>query len=144
MELLRLARKSPMTVTPEATVFEAIQVMVDQRVGAVAVTVDDKLVGIFSERDVMIRIVHKGIDPKGLTVADVMTSDVKTVPASTSISEATHVMAEYRIRHLPVIDDAGKLLGMVSLRYLLHDKLDDLLNDLASLNAYMEADGPGG
>lgn len=144
MSLLRLARKPPITVGIDATVMEAITVMVEGQVGAVTVTENKKLKGIFTERDVMKKVVHAGLDAKTTKVRDIMTAEVTTVTDEMDVSEAMTIMSERRIRHLPVLNEQGEIEGMISLRYLHHDRMEDLFSELSSLNAYFTADGPGG
>ena len=74
---------------------------------------NDTLSGIFTERDLMTRVIAEGHDPKKVKVSEYMTSSVATVPPETPISEAANLMSQNRIRHLPVIQD-GKLFGVVS------------------------------
>jgi CBS domain-containing protein len=101
------------SVAPEVTVLDAVRKMNQERVGALLVCVSNELVGIFTERDVMMRVVDAGLDPTSTKVVDVMTSEVVTVRSSTGVQDAMAVISERRFRHLPVIDD-GKLLGVVS------------------------------
>ncbi len=144
MSLTRLTRKPLLTIAPERTIADAVGLLVEHRAGALAVTEGQKLVGIFSERDVMKRVVIEGMDPKTTRLADVMTTQIITATESTPINEAINLMSQHRIRHLPLVDAEGNLLGMVSLRYLLHDRLEELFEELRSLDAFIHADGPGG
>jgi len=101
------------SVAPEVTVLEAVRKMNQERVGALLVCVSNELVGIFTERDVLTRVVDAGRDPTSTKVVEVMTSEVETVRSTTGVQDAMAVISERRFRHLPVIDD-GKLLGVVS------------------------------
>ena len=101
------------SVAPDVTVLDAVRKMNEERVGALLVCVSNEMVGIFTERDVLMRVVDSGRDPTATKVVDVMTSEVVTVRSNTGIQEAMAVISERRFRHLPVIDD-GKLLGVVS------------------------------
>lgn len=100
-------------VVPETTVLCAVEKMNHERIGAVLVCVSGEMVGIFTERDVLCRVVGEGRDPALTKVVEVMTSEVVAVRSTTSIEEAMAVMSERRFRHLPVVDD-GKLMGLVS------------------------------
>jgi len=142
--LLKLARKPPITVGRDATVMDAIDTMFDAHVGAVAVVEGSKLIGIFTERDVLRKVVHEGRDAKTAPVSELMTTEMILADDDMSVGDALSLMSEKRIRHLPVVAKDGSLEGMVSLRYLLHDRQDALLNELTSLESYMGADGPGG
>jgi CBS domain-containing protein len=101
------------SVAPETPVLDAVRTMNRARVGALLVCVANELVGIFTERDVLNRVVDPGRDPTSTKVVEVMTSEVVTVRSNTGIQDAMAVISERRFRHLPVIDD-GKLLGVVS------------------------------
>jgi CBS domain-containing protein len=106
------------SVPPHATVFEAVQKMVEARIGAVLVVADDKLVGIFSERDVLVRVVSFHRDPLTTPVAHVMTIDPVTIDAGMSVEDVLDQHSGKEFRHLPVMED-GRLIGMVSVRDLL-------------------------
>src|SRR5215471_11464285 len=125
MGLLRIARTPLVAIGAEATVNEAVRTMAQASIGAIGVTDRNRLIGIFSERDVM-------------------TSPVETIHRDSTADEALKVMLEKHIRHLPVIDRDGTLCGMISMRNLLHDKVEELTDQLDSLEAYFTADGFGG
>lgn len=144
MGLLRITRIPLVTVTPGATVLEAVQIMHKEHIGAVAIVENDSLAGIFSERDLMNRVVLERLDPEKTLVREVMTSPVETIRRELTADDALKLMLEKHIRHLPVIDREGKLTGMLSIRSLLHDKVAELTDQLDSLEAYFTADGSGG
>jgi CBS domain-containing protein len=144
MGLLRIARTPLVTVLPTATVMEAVRTMGQESIGAVAVTDGDKLVGMFSERDLMLRVVSEKRDPERTIIREVMTAPVSTIRRDSTADDALKVMLDKHIRHLPIVDRDGKLVGMISLRSLLHDKVEDLTGQLDSLEAYFTADGFGG
>lgn len=144
MGLLRITRIPLVTVSPNATVFEAVQTMHREHIGAIAIVENDGLAGIFSERDLMNRVVLERRDPEKLLVRDVMTSPVETIRRELTADDALKLMLEKHIRHLPVIDASGRLAGMLSIRSLLHDKVAELTDQLDSLEAYFTADGAGG
>jgi CBS domain-containing protein len=144
MGLLRITRIPLVTVTPNTTVMQAVQTMHDEHIGAVAVVQGDALVGIFSERDLMNRVVLQRLDLDKTLVADVMTSAVETIRRELTADDALKLMLEKHIRHLPVIDRDGALAGMLSVRSLLQEKVADLTDQLDSLEAYFTADGSGG
>lgn len=100
-------------VVPETTVLHAVEKMNRERIGAVLVCISGEMVGIFTERDVLCRVVGEGRDPASTQVIDVMTTEVVAVRSTTSVEEAMAVISERRFRHLPVVDD-GKLVGVVS------------------------------
>jgi CBS domain-containing protein len=144
MDLLKVADVPATAVPPGASVMEAINAMVRNRVGAVAVVEQGFLKGIFTERDVMLRVVLTKRNPETTTMSEVMTADVKTVPAETAWTEALSQMIENHFRHLPITDNAGRILGMLSIRNLLQRRVEDLSHELESVDAYLTADGIGG
>ena len=106
------------TVPASATVAEAVAVMAEREVGAVLIMNEDGLVsGIFTERDVVVRVVQKGRDPKTTPISMVMTRDVTFVTPGTTIEAALSLMYVKRFRHLLVID-GPKVHGLLSLRDL--------------------------
>ena len=103
-----------LTVAPDATVINAVRTMNEHGVGSLLVMNGDEVVGIFTERDVLRRVVDSELDPQTTKVAKVMTRELVTVRQKTTVTEAMAVVTEKRCRHLPVIED-GRLLGMVSI-----------------------------
>ncbi len=101
------------TVLATSTVLDAVRAMNEVRVGSVLVTDGDDLVGIFTERDVLTRVLDGGIDPATTPVSEVMTSEVVTVGPQLTVEEAMAVVTQERCRHLPVME-GNKLLGLVS------------------------------
>lgn len=144
MGLLRIARTPLVAVAPEATVKEAVRTMAQESIGAIGVTERNTLVGIFSGRDLMLRVVLEQRDPERTRMRDVMTSPVETIHRDSTADDALKIMLEKHIRHLPIIDRDGTLCGMISMRSLLHDKVEELTVQLDSLEAYFTADGFGG
>lgn len=102
------------TISPGATVLEAARAMDSHNVGSLLVVDGDRPVGIFSERDLMRRVVVAGKDPKKVQVGDVMSRDVTVVEPDTRVKEAMAIMTERRCRHLPVVDK-GRVVGLVSI-----------------------------
>ena len=144
MKIIRLAQVPPPVVSPSDTVVEAVRIMRKVRVGAAVVLDGDQLAGIFSERDIMLRVVGAEKDPATTTVLDVMTREPESVEADTEGGDALELMVRKHIRHLPIVDKEGKLVGLLSIRNLLHNHVDDLVDQLNSIEAYFSADGPGG
>ena len=114
-EILAIKGTEVQSVHPEATVYEAAVRMNDNRIGCLAVLHEGRLSGIISERDILRRIVAERRDPAETRVGEVMTSEVICCRPHTTLEEARGVMKNRRIRHLPVLDDDGRLLGMVSI-----------------------------
>jgi CBS domain-containing protein len=106
--------QDPVTLPPSATVREACQSMRDRRVGAVLVTEGDRsLVGIFTGRDAVHRVLAEGNDPTRTILGDVMTREPDTIPSGKIAIEALRLMEDGRYRHLPIVDD-GRVVGIVS------------------------------
>ncbi len=110
-----LAKKSDdvAIIEEEATVKEAAKIMSDRRIGSLVVGRGEKVVGIFTERDVLCRVVALHLDPLETSVKDVMTTPVACCQPTTKLAECRSVMTEKRIRHLPVVED-NRLVGMIS------------------------------
>ncbi len=144
MNLLKIASVPPPTASPEASVLEAVNLMHDQRVGAVAVTVNRILAGIFTERDLMIRVVLAGNNPKTTKLHEVMTAECICAKEEMSLGEALHIMTEKNFRHLPLVNNNNEVLGLLSIRNLLHQRVDTLSDELESLVSFFTADGIGG
>jgi CBS domain-containing protein len=145
MSLLELCDREIAAVPLEATVADAINKMLDHHVGAVAVVDSEfRVAGIFTERDVLRKMALTRTDPESSRVRDLMTTPVEMATERTGAGEALATMIERHFRHLPVADDRGKLLGILSIRNLLEWRVDDLSRELESLEAYVSNDGPGG
>jgi len=120
-----------------STVQDAIGIMIERKKGAVIVLQDgDRLGGVFTERDVMTKIVAEGRDPAKTALRDVMTKDVVMLPETSSLDHAIKIMSKNGIRHLPVEDQNHNIIGMISLRHLLHEKVDMVIEELNAVDAY--------
>ena len=102
------------TIVPETMVYEALEIMVEKNVSALLVMENDKLAGIFTERDYARKIVLKGKASKETTIGEVMTRDLITVAPETSLDSCMRLMTGKLIRHLPVVDK-GELAGIISI-----------------------------
>src|SRR6516162_1660650 len=111
-----LARKGSAvwSISPDATVFKAIQLMADKNASALPVVDNSQLVGIISERDYTRKVILKGLSSKDTPVRDIMTREVLTASSSDSIADCMRVMTEKRVRHLPVVEGT-KMIGIVSI-----------------------------
>lgn len=121
-----LMKKKPVTASPEVTVSAAAKLMAKRKVGAVMVVEDDRLVGIFTERDVIVRVVAQQRDARTTRLAEVMTTMPKTIDPDKSFGYALLMMHEHGFRHVPVVEE-GKLIGMVSARSALDPELEEFL-----------------
>jgi CBS domain-containing protein len=145
MNVLELCDPEAAAVPVEASVADAIRKMLDFHVGAVAVVDSEKRVaGIFTERDVLRKFALSGRDPAKTPVLELMTTPVELATSETGPGEALVTMIERHFRHLPVADNDGKLLGMLSIRNLLEWRIEDLSRELGSLEQYVSNDSPGG
>lgn len=106
--------RSVFAVTPTMTVCEAVAEMNRQRVGSVLVIDNGKLVGIFTERDVLRRVVGAGVDPRRALVSEVMTAGVITISPESTVEQTMVLFTEKRCRHLPVLEH-GQLVGTISI-----------------------------
>jgi CBS domain-containing protein len=131
-----LSRKGSdlVSVPPSATVLEAARLMNERSIGGLAVLAGGTLVGIFTERDVLRRIVVPGHDPAATTVGEVMTATVITCTSQTRIDQCAALMTERRIRHLPVVDD-GVLTGIVTIGDILAFQVMDQQTTIEYMNS---------
>lgn len=135
---------SPTVVPSTVTVLEAVEAMSKNRTGACVVVDDGELKGLFTERDVMSKVVLKRLDPATVKIGEVCTIHLITAAPDTPEHTALRTMVDRHIRHLPVVDGSGKLVGMLSLRKLLQHRVEELSTQLESLHAYISADALGG
>jgi CBS domain-containing protein len=125
------------TVGKHASVLDAALLMNEHRIGALVVLEDERVIGIFTERDVLQRVVAGQRDPKHTLVAEVMTTEVACCTFATPLSEAQGAMKNRRIRHLPVVDDEQQLLGMVSIGDLNAFEASDAEHTIYLLQEYL-------
>jgi CBS domain-containing protein len=120
------------------TVLNVAKFMAEKNIGAVPVLSDDgKLIGIFSERDILKRVVAKGLNPAEVKVDDVMTRELMLALEEESYEECLAKMKKAGVRHLPVVDKENNLLGVVSIRDLMDISLDDKMEKIEMLHAYI-------
>ncbi len=109
---------APVAVAPTASVAEVVRAMRRDGQGCALVVDDDRLVGLFNERHLLVRVLHPGLDPESTAVGDVMSPKPLQLDPDDPPAFAVHCMVAYGFRHLPVVDD-GRLLGFVSVRNIL-------------------------
>jgi len=131
-----IGTRDTVTVDRTMTVADAAELMARHHIGAVPVTEDGRLVGIFSERDVLTRVVAARKTADSTSVGDVMTANVIVASVDESYETCLHRMQRAHVRHLPVIKE-GRLAGIVSLRDLLTADIDEKAETLTLLSAYM-------
>jgi len=124
------------TVAPSTSVLDAAIMMARRGIGAVPVVEGDRLAGIFTERDVLTRVVAAGVDPAGTCVLDVMSTQLVVADVSEPYDVCLQRMQQARVRHLIVLD-GGRLAGIVSLRDVMAVDLDEKDDAITLLNAYV-------
>src|SRR5258708_38446874 len=131
MNILEMCDAGGASVPIVATAEEAIRTMLDRHVGAVAVLDENtRVAGIFTERDVLRRLSLSGREPAQTPVREVMTTPVEMATLDTTPGQALATMVERHYRHLPIVDDDGRLLGMLSIRNVLQARVDMLTRQL--------------
>jgi CBS domain-containing protein len=124
------------SVSPEAMVFDAIQMMSDKNIGALLVIQDDRLIGILSERDYTRKVALKGKSSKLTPVAEILSGEVIQVTPEHTVEECLRLMTEHRIRHLPVLED-GRILGIISIGDLVNWIISAQSSTIQQLQAYI-------
>jgi CBS domain-containing protein len=128
-DLLEERKSEPVRwIEPLASVYDALKMMNEQNVGALLVQIDDYLVGIISERDYVRKVILNTHAAENTKVSEIMTREVVTVTSEDTVVHCIALMRKHHVRHLPVVE-AGKAIGMVSLRDLfldvIHEKLEE-------------------
>jgi len=124
------------TVSPDASVYEALQVLNEKNIGALLVIDSGRLAGIFSERDYARKIILKGKFSKNTQVKEVMTDTVITVTPEENIEKCMELMTRERIRHLPVMKDS-KVIGVISIGDIVKAIISDQKSTIGLLNDYI-------
>lgn len=140
-----LANKSSdlWTISPGATVFDAIEQMAARNVGALPVMEGAKLVGIVSERDYTRKVILKGKSSKDTEVGSIMSTSPVTIVGSDSVARSLQFMSEKRVRHLPVLDSEGKLVGIVTIGDLVKWVISAQGAIISQLEGYIQGSYPG-
>ena len=124
------------SIPPDATVYDAIQMMADKKAGALLVMKGDALTGIISERDYAREVILKGRASKETRVEEIMSSKVVSVPSTESVQSSMAVMSNKHIRHLPIVDD-GRVVGVISIGDLVKDIISDQQATIEQLEGYI-------
>jgi len=138
-----LTGRSPLTLSPSATVLEAARAMQSAHVGAVFVLDGERLVGCFTERDVVTRVVVPGLDATTVRLEEVMTRELFTVTPEARIREVAREMQSRHVRHVPVVED-DRLIAVVGLRDLLREHLQDKRAEVRQLTEYIRGNESAG
>jgi len=124
------------SIEQSATVMEAAQRMNERRIGSLIVADGDRVIGIFTERDVLIRVVAGGRDPAATRVSEVMTTPVACCTRHSTLDECRQVMRNKRIRHLPVVEE-GRLCGIISIGDVIAREVVEQEETIHYLNEYL-------
>lgn len=125
-----IAGQSLVTATREMTVRAACRLLAEKRIGAMLIVESNKIVGIFTERDALNKVLATGVDPDTTTLAQVMVSNPMTIRSDKPLGFALAMMADGGFRHVPVVDDNGAPLGMVSARDALGQDMLELEKEM--------------
>ncbi len=120
------------SVGPNATVMECVRAMTAEKIGALIVLDGERLIGIFTERDALNKVLAAGLDPSSTKVSEVMTKDPYCVPPTTTVGDAMEVVTKRRFRHLPVVEK-GKVLAVLSSGDLTHWMVKDQMGEVQEL-----------
>jgi CBS domain-containing protein len=124
------------TISPQATVYDALELMANHNLGALVVTGDGKVVGMFSERDYARKVILKGRSSKTTTVGELMTAEVLYVSPDDTIENCMALMTEHRTRHLPVLEN-DKLAGLISIGDVVKSIISDREFMIRELERYI-------
>lgn len=123
-------------VSPSASVADAVSEMNRRRIGAILVVDADWLAGIFTERDILRRVIGAGLDPRRARVSEVMTSEVLTIGPDATVEDVMALFTEKRCRHLPVVSE-GRLIGLISIGDISRWLVDLHRSEAEHLRAYI-------
>lgn len=145
MNILDLCDRKTASIPVTATVKDAIEAMLACHTGgAVVLDSERRIAGVFTERDVLVKVALSGHDPAQTPVYELMTQPVRTAGVDITPAAALAIMAEHHFRHLPLVDEHGRIVGMISMRNLLQWRTEDLSHELDALEQYFANDSMGG
>jgi CBS domain-containing protein len=125
------------SIGPDVTVYDAVHLLAEKEIGALMVMQDEDLVGIISERDYARQIILKEKSSKKTKVNEIMTSEVITATAEVEVTECMELMTSKRIRHLPIVNDDGKVIGMISIGDLIRGVIAEHQSTIVDLEKYI-------
>ncbi len=135
--LLHNKGRDVFSIGPSASVHAALEMMHQRRVGALVVTEEGALVGIISERDFAREMITSDRGPKDMLVSDIMTTEVQTVTLDKTVGECMALMTNRRFRHLPVLDDTKRLVGVISIGDVVKSVISDQEHLIEDLERYI-------
>lgn len=136
MQLLEAKGHDVWSIYPDASVYEAIEMMADKEIGALVVLEGDSLVGVLSERDYARKVVLQGRSSKDTKIREIMTSRVAFAKPEQSVEECMAMMTDKRVRHLPVMD-GDRLLGLISIGDLVKAIIEEQQQTIQQLEQYI-------
>lgn len=140
MNIKQILQRKPIntiySVSPDESVYHALELMAEKNIGAVLVIADGNLAGIFSERDYARKGILMGRASKETHIHEVMTSKLITVTSTDKLEDAMRIMADKHIRHLPVVDE-GELIGIISINDVVSTIINDQKARINSLESYI-------
>jgi CBS domain-containing protein len=125
------------TISPESSVFSALELLAQKNIGALPVVQGGKLVGIFSERDYARKVILKGRSSKEITIREIMTEQVITVRPETTIPECMKLMSDKHIRHLPAMEE-DRIMGIISIGDVVKDIIAEQASTIHQLEDYIK------
>lgn len=137
-DVLKRKGHDVVVVSPDATVAELLQLLVEHRIGSVVVVDEGRPIGLVAERDIVIALAGANDDVRSHHVKEVMETDLHVASLNDDTAELAAVMTEFRIRHLPVVDEAGRLLAIVSIGDVVKARLDTLTDERDHLISYVQ------
>ena len=135
-QILQSKTHGILTISPDATVYDALKLMAEKEVGALLVMEADKLVGIISERDYARKVILHGKSSKEIHVSDIMTSKIVYVGTAQTVDECMALMTDKRVRHLPVYE-GDRLVGVVSIGDLVKEAISEREYIIKQLESYI-------
>ena len=135
-EILQSKGTAVWSVTPDRTVYDAIQLMADKNVGALLVTEGERLVGIISERDYTRKVILRGKSSKQTAVREILSGEVIHIRPNQTVGDGLRLMTEHRVRHLPVLE-GGKIVGIVSIGDLVNWIISAQTSTIEQLQTYI-------
>ena len=137
-DVLKRKGHDVVVVSPDATVAELLQLLVEHRIGSVVVVDDGRPIGLVAERDIVIALAGANDDVRSHQVKEVMETDLHVASLNDDTADLAADMTQFRIRHLPVVDESGRLLAIVSIGDVVKARLDTLTDERDHLINYVQ------